>query len=160
MGSELDKETFETGKQNSTADTWSESNRDKSLSSFQECQLNSLPASTSNALSSPYEKKPKSPKNMCRQINILTLGFYGGRAFDGNYLGVRQRLQLHIQQEGRDGDLQLCSAQSSGPARPEGILISLGVQWGHRFSVSLVAAPFCTWDKLGNWRSKARLVSE
>lgn len=56
MGSELDKETFETGKQNSTADTWSESNRDKSLSSFQECQLNSLPASTSNALSSPYEK--------------------------------------------------------------------------------------------------------
>lgn len=97
---------------------------------------------------------------MCRQINILTLGFYGGRAFDGNYLGVRQRLQLHIQQEGRDGDLQLCSAQSSDPARPEGILISLGVQWGHRFSVSLVAAPFCTWDKLGKWKSKARLVSE
>lgn len=134
MGSELDKEA------KLTADTWRESNRENSSTSFQECQPNSLPASTSNALSSPHGKKAKCPKHVqadkCPDFGILWREC-NGRAFNGNYLG-----EPAAPRPARvEGDLKLCSAQSSVPAKPEGALLSLGVQWVHRFSLSLVPAP-------------------
>lgn len=108
--------------------------------------------------------------NMCRQINILTLEFYGGSIIAEPLIGIISvSAESAAPRPARGlGDFKLCSTQSSVPAKPEGALLSLGIWWVHRFSVSLVAARLLQWQahgttwgtgraKQGSWLSDVRM---